>query len=62
MFGCLHFCFDSFFTIFVQTTIVRHQQSSLIPLMLVFYYQQRMSIALQCVQAIAILQRAITFG
>jgi hypothetical protein len=30
--------------------------------MFVSYYRQRVSIALQCVQAIAILQQAITLG
>jgi hypothetical protein len=62
MFGCFHFHFDSFFTTCVQTTIARRQRSFLIPLMLVSYYQQHMSIALQCVQAITIFQRATIFG
>jgi hypothetical protein len=34
----------------------------LVPLMLVFYYKQRVSIALQCVQAIVILQQGATLG
>jgi hypothetical protein len=33
---CLHFCFDSFFTTYAQTTIERHQRSSLVPLMFFF--------------------------
>jgi hypothetical protein len=55
MYGCLHFCFDSFFTAYAQTNIARHQQSSLIPLMFVSYYGQCMSITLQHAQAIVIL-------
>ncbi len=51
-----------FFTICAQTTITRHQQYSLVPSMLVFYYQQRVSIALQHVQAITILQWAIALN
>ncbi len=37
--------------------IHRHQQTSLIPSMLTFYYKQRMLVALQCAQAIGILQQ-----
>ncbi len=36
--------------------------ASLVPSMLVFYYWQHLSIALQCAQAIMILQRAIALG
>jgi hypothetical protein len=46
MYGYFHSRFDSFFTTYAQTTIERHHQSSLVPLMLVSYYQQCMSIAL----------------
>jgi hypothetical protein len=45
-YGCLHSHFDSFFTTYAQTTIARHQQSFLIPLMFVSYYGQRVSITL----------------
>jgi hypothetical protein len=41
-----------------QTIIAYHEQSSLAPWMLVSYYQQHTSIALQHVQTITILQRA----
>jgi hypothetical protein len=62
MYGCLHFHFDSFLIVYAQTTIAHHQQSSLIPSMLVFYYGQHVSITLQHAQAIAILQRTTTLG
>ncbi len=39
MCGCLHSCFDSFFTTCAQTTIERHHRFSIVPLMLVSYYQ-----------------------
>jgi hypothetical protein len=39
-----------------------HQRSSIIPLMLIFPYWQRVSIALQWAQAIAIIQQAATLG
>jgi hypothetical protein len=61
-YGCLHSCFDSLLTPCAQTFIAHHQRSSLIPSMLVAYYQQCMSITLQHAQAIMILQRAITLG
>jgi len=35
---------------------MHHQEISLVPSMLKSYYKQRMSIAFQCAQAIAILQ------
>jgi len=57
-YSCLHPCFDSLLTSCVHTNIVRHQQTSLVPSMLIFYYGQQMSIALQRAQAIAILQWA----
>jgi hypothetical protein len=37
-YGCFHFHFDSFFTVYVQTTIACRQRSSLVPSMLVSYY------------------------
>jgi hypothetical protein len=52
----LHPCIDFAFTSYVHANIACHQQSSLVPLMLISYYRQKMSIALQCVQAIVILQ------
>jgi hypothetical protein len=61
-YGCLHFCFDSFFTTCAHTSIAHHQRFSLIPSMLVSYYWQCMSIALQHVQAIAIIQWVVPLG
>jgi len=61
-YGCFHSCFDSLMTACAQTTIVCHQRSFLVPSMLVSYYWPCVSIALQHVQAIAILQRATTLG
>jgi hypothetical protein len=58
MYGCFHFRFDSFFIACAHTIIACHQRSSLVPLMLVSYYQQRMSIALQHAQTIMIFQHA----
>jgi hypothetical protein len=52
IFGCFHFCFDLFFITCAHITIACHQRSSLVPLMLVSYYQQCMSITLQNAQAI----------
>jgi hypothetical protein len=40
-YGCLHFHFHLFLTACAETTIARHQQSPLVPSMLVFYYGQR---------------------
>jgi hypothetical protein len=54
----LHPYFDSFFTSCLHANIARHEQTSLVPPMLIFYYRQQMSIALQGAQAIAIFQRA----
>jgi hypothetical protein len=61
-YGCFHSRFDSFFIAFAQTTIACHQRSSLIPLILIAYYQQHMSITLQHAHAIMIFQQAITLG
>jgi hypothetical protein len=61
-YGCFHSHFDSFFITYAQIIIECHQQSFLIPLVLVSYYQKHLSIALQCVQAITIFQQATTFG
>jgi len=55
-YGCFHFHFHSFFTAYVQTMIVCHQRSSLVPSMLISYYGQCMFVTLQHAQAIAILQ------
>jgi len=60
--GCLHSRFASFLIICAQTTITRHHVSSLIPSMFISHYQQCVSIALQCAQAITILQWTSTFG
>jgi hypothetical protein len=62
MYGYFHFCFDSFLTTCAQTIITCHQESFLVPSMLVSYYQHRAFIALQCVQAITILQRVDALG
>jgi hypothetical protein len=52
------FCFDLFFITCAHITIACHQRSFLIPLMLVSYYEQHMSITLQNAQAIVIFQCA----
>jgi hypothetical protein len=39
-YGCLHSCFNSFFTTCVQATIAYHQRSILIPTMFISYYRQ----------------------
>jgi len=57
-YDCLHPHFDSFFTSYLHADIVHHQQISLVPLMLIFYYKQQMSLILQGAQTIAILQKA----
>jgi hypothetical protein len=44
-YGCLHIHFVSFFTNCLQPTIACHQQSSLVPMMFISYYQQHVSIA-----------------
>jgi hypothetical protein len=61
-YGCLHSCFASFLITCAQTIIMNHHVSSLVPLMLISHYWQCVSIALQCAQAITILQCAITLG
>ncbi len=43
-YGCFHLHFDSFLTSHVHATIVRHQQTSLIPSMLISYYKQQVLI------------------
>ncbi len=55
--SCFHPHFDSFLISCVHAYMVRHQQASLVHLMLIFHYGKQMSIALWYVQAIAILQR-----
>jgi len=54
--------FNSFFTSYVHANITRHQQNFLVPLMLISYYKQRMSIAFQCAQAIMILQWGVVLN
>jgi len=61
-YNCFHLRFDSFFTSCVHANITYHQQTSLVHSMLIFYYRQWMSIALQHVQAIVILQWATMFN
>jgi hypothetical protein len=56
--GVFIFILIQFFIAYAHTIITCHQRSSLIPLMLVSYYQQRMSIALQREQPIVIFQHA----
>jgi len=58
IYDCFHHHFDSFFTSCVHACMTCHHQTSLLPLMLIFHYRQRVLIALQCVQAITIPQRA----
>jgi hypothetical protein len=60
-YGCFHFSFHPFFITCAQTTAALHQWS-LVPSMFVSYYQQHVSIALQCAQAIMILLPAFTLG
>jgi len=43
-YNCFHPCFDSFLTSCVHAYITHHQQSSLIPLMLISHYRQQMTI------------------
>jgi hypothetical protein len=61
-YDCFHLHFDSLFTSCVHANIIYHQQTSLVHSMFISYYKQRMSIALQHVQAIAILQWATMFN
>ncbi len=61
-YSCLHPCFDSFFISYVHACIACHQQTSLVLWMLIFHYRQQVLRALQCVQALAILQWAATLN
>ncbi len=61
-YSCLHPHFDSFFTSCVHASLTCHQQTSVIPSMLISYYREWVLIALQHVQAIVILQWATTFN
>jgi hypothetical protein len=61
-YGCLHSHFDSFFIAYAQTTIMCHQQSSLVPSKFISYYWQCVCIALQHAQAITILQWVVALG
>jgi hypothetical protein len=60
-YSCFHLHFDSFLTSYVHASITHHQQTSLIPIMLICHKQQSL-IALQHVQPIAILQWATTYN
>ncbi len=62
IYGCLHTHFVSFFITYVHATIRCHQQSSLVPMMFISYYQQHVSIALQHEHAITILKCATMLG
>jgi hypothetical protein len=62
MYGCFHFHFDSLLIACAQTIIARHQRSSLVPSMFICHYWQCVSIALQRVQAIMILQQIVALG
>ncbi len=59
---CFHSHFDSFLIACAYTTIACHQQSSLVPSMLISHYRQHVSIALQHAQAITIFQQVVTLG
>jgi hypothetical protein len=61
-YNSVHCRFDSFLTSCVHANIARHQQTFLVPSMLISQYRQQVSIALQHSQAIMILQRATTFN
>ncbi len=61
-YSCFHLHFDSFLTTCVHAYITHHQQTSLVPLMFIYHYKQRVSIALQHTQAIAILQWVVTLN
>jgi hypothetical protein len=39
-YDCLHLHFDSYFTSYVHANIAYHQQTSLLPSMLISYYRQ----------------------
>lgn len=55
-YGGFHSLFDSFFISCIQATIAHHQQYSLVPMVLISNFQQRVPIAFQHVQSIMILQ------
>jgi hypothetical protein len=59
-YDCFHPHFDSFFTSCVHACIAHHQQTSLIPSIFISDYKQWVSIALQHVQAIMIVQPAVS--
>jgi hypothetical protein len=61
-YSCFHLHFDSFLTSCVHVYITCHQQTSLIPLMFISHYKQRVSMTLQRTQAIAIFQQAVTLN
>lgn len=53
--NCFHPHFDFFLIFCIHAYITRHQQTSLVPLIFISHCRQRVSIALQCAQAITIL-------
>jgi hypothetical protein len=59
-YGCLHSRFNSFFSTCVQATIAHDLQSILVLTTIISYCWHCVSIVLQCVQAIAIFQSALT--
>jgi hypothetical protein len=61
-YSCFHPRFDSILSSCVHATITCHQQTFSIPWMLISYFRQWVSIALQCAQTIVILQKATTFS
>jgi hypothetical protein len=61
-YDCFHPHFGYFLSSYVHASIVCHQQTSLVPSMLISYYKQQMSIAFQHAQTITILQWVATFS
>jgi hypothetical protein len=61
-YGCFHPCFETFLIFCVHASVAHHQQTSLVPSMFIFYYKQRMLIALQHAQVITILQHVATLN
>jgi hypothetical protein len=57
-YNCLHLHFYSFFISYLHVDIIHHQQISLVPSTLIFYYKQQMSLILLGAQTITILQKA----
>ncbi len=61
-YNCLHPHFGYFLSSCVHASIACHQQTSLVPSMLIFYFKQQMSIAFQRAQAITIFQQVATLS